>query len=86
MEIKLHYLPEKPGHSCDVLAFHRSELKNSIYNVTNCEYSDKYGLFNCYDWMTDVDRLKKADIFGKTIIAWAYMDEVERGVLNETDR
>ena len=78
MEIKLHYLPEKPYFSCQVLVFHRSKTTGNIYNVTNVNYSAKYGMFNAYDTQF-TDELN--DEYGDDICAWAFMDDVEPEVL-----
>jgi len=83
MEIKLHYMPEKPDHSCKVLVFHRDETIGNIYYVSSVIYSAKYGLFNEHDEVLE-DELKPE--YSESVIAWAYMDEVERGVLDEADR
>lgn len=78
MKIKLHYLPEKPDHSCDVLAFHRNEITGNIYYVTSTMYSAKYGLFNAYDVLLE-DELDPE--FSESVVAWAYMNEVNKEVL-----
>ena len=73
MEIKLHYLPEKPYFSCEVLVFHKSKFTGDIYNVANVSYSAQYGMFNAYDRQF-TDELD--DEYGDDIVAWAYMDEI----------
>lgn len=78
MEIKLHYLPEKPDHSCDVLVFHRSETTGNIYYVASVMYSAKYGLFNEFDSKLE-DEIDPE--YSESIVAWAYMDEVNEEVL-----
>lgn len=78
MEIKLHYLPEKPDHSCDVLVFHRNETTGDIYYVSSVMYSAKYGLFNEHDLQLE-DELEPD--YSESVIAWAYMYEVNEEVL-----
>ncbi len=77
MEIKLHYLPEKPDYSCNVLVFAVSST--NVNYVANVGYSAKYGLFNFYDYFEVV---KEGDEeYQKGIVAWADMDEVNKEVL-----
>lgn len=77
MEIKLHYLPEKPDYSCNVLVF--AVGNTNVNYVANVGYSAKYGLFNFYDHFevaTETD-----EEYQKGIVAWAYMDEVSEEVM-----
>lgn len=78
MGFKLHYLPEKPTHSCIVVVFCKSHYGEHINFVSNVGYSEKYGLFNAYDH-------ELADEVGEnavhSVVAWAYMDEVSEEVM-----
>ena len=74
MEIKLHYPPEKPYTSCNVLVFHLNEF-GDIYCIQNVGYSAKYGLFNCHDFY-DGEDVTDMEEYGDDLVAWAYMDEV----------
>lgn len=74
MEVKLHRLPEKPYHTCEVLVFHKNQF-GDIYTVQNVTYSAKYGLFNCHDFYEGEDVVGMEE-YGEDIVAWAYMDEV----------
>lgn len=78
MKIKLHYLPEKPDHSCDVLVFHRNEDTGNIYYVSSVMYSAKYGLFNEHDLELE-DELNPE--YSESVVAWVYIDEVNEEVL-----
>lgn len=80
MEIKLHYLPDKPYYSCEVLAFHQHKTTGRIFNVANVPFSAKYGLFNCHDFFL-ADEAEANDDFNDGLVAWAYMDEVNEEVL-----
>lgn len=86
MEIRLHFIPELPTHSCECVVFHYNTLTGNITTVINVHYSAVYGAFNMYDYFdTDyvVSRARQTEEYNASIIAWAYMDEVTQGVFNE---
>lgn len=79
MKINLHFLPEKPYGSCEVLVFHTNEI-GEIIHATNVHYCAKFRLFNSYDW-SEID---DADYeYQKGIVAWAYMDDVNEELSHE---
>lgn len=80
MEFKLHYLPEKPECTCEVLVFHRSKTTGHIFNIANVSYSSKFGVFNAYDHFTEEDADGCAE-YSEDIAAWAYFDEVDEEAL-----
>ena len=82
MKINLHFLPEKPVTSCEVITFHVNE-RGDLYHVCNIHYSAKFGMFNTYEW-SEID---DADYeYQKSIVAWAYMKDVEEELFNEIQR
>lgn len=86
MKINLHFPPEMPTRSGDVLTFHYNVFTGHIYCAINSEYSIIYNRFNCYDEMSaDLYEERKPGIekFNESVIAWAYMDEVAQGVFDE---
>lgn len=86
MKINLHFPPEMPARSCEVLGFHYNVQTGHIYTAMSCEYSAAYGLFNCFDEISHDNFTKREEDMKKytaSIIAWAYMDEVTQGVFDE---
>lgn len=82
MKINLHFLPEKPVTSCEVIIFHVNE-RGDLYYVCDTHYSAKFGMFNTYEW-SEID---DADYeYQKGIVAWAYMKDVEEELFNEIQR
>lgn len=82
MKINLHFLPEKPVTSCEVITFHVNK-RGDLYYVCNIHYSAKFGMFNTYEW-SEID---DADYeYQKSIVAWAYMKDVEEELFNEIQR
>ena len=85
MEIKLHFLPELPPKSCEVITWHINPTTGNLYTVMNAEYSARYELFNCYDFFPE----EKVDIsrpFNRNMVAWSYMDEAKEGIIDEINR
>ena len=72
MKINLHFLPEKPYESCEVLVFHTNEI-GEIIHATNVHYCAKFRLF-----IDDADYE-----YQKGIVAWAYMSDVQEELNNE---
>lgn len=89
MEIKLHFTPEMPTRSADVLAFHYSVVTGHIYNIMSCTYSIVYELFNCHDDITaeKFEELKEGmQKYTDSVLCWAYMDEITEEVFDEIQR
>ena len=79
MKINLHFLPEKPVTSCDVVVFHTNR-DGKLISIIDTHYSAKFGMFNTYEW-SEID---DADYeYQKGIVAWAYMKDVEEELKNE---
>lgn len=84
MEIKLHFLPEVPQDSCEVVVFFAMEGK--LYHVINIHYSAKYKRFGCHDYMTEdavAARKESNDKYMENMLCWAYFDEMDSEVWNE---
>lgn len=77
MKIKLHLLPEKPSKSCEVVVFVKGNYTGKIILVSNVGYSAKLDSFNAYDHMTAEDISNE---YNDSVVAWAYMDEVNKEV------
>lgn len=82
MELHLHFLPEKPVTSCDVITFHVNE-RGDIYYVGDTHYSAKFGMFNTHEWS---EITEDHYIYQTDIVAWAYMSEVQEELNNEIQR
>lgn len=82
MELHLHYLPEKPVTSCDVITFHVNKW-GKLYYVGDNHYSEKFGMFNTYEWseITEAHYNYQTDI-----VAWAYLNEAQEELDNEIQR
>ena len=80
MEIKLHFLPEKPKESCKVIVY--SALDNGdVYDITSANYSTYWDMFYMRD---DYEELKKhTKEANKNIVAWAYFDEAQEAYKDE---
>ena len=86
MEINLHFLPEVPNESCDVVGFHYNIQTGDIYLVMSTSYSTKYKMFCAYDGMSEKtfeERKENIQSYSDGIIAWAYMSEVVNEVFDE---
>lgn len=86
MEIKLHFPPEMPARSCEVVGFHYCIQTGHITTIISTSYSKKYNMFCMYDdapkeyYEEHAEGIKD---YSESIIAWAYMDEVTEGVFDE---
>ena len=86
MEIKLHFLPEVPNESCEVVGFHYNIQTGNIYAVMNTSYSTKYKMFCAFDGMSEElfeERKESLQTYSDGIIAWAYMSDVVNEVFDE---
>lgn len=83
MEIKLHFLPEKPKESCKVIIY--SALSNGeIFYIVSTDYSAYWDMFYMCD---DYDKLSKSTKeANESITAWAYFDEVKEEYKDEVLR
>ena len=80
MEIKLHFLPEKPTESCKVIVY-KTLPSGKLFSVTNTTYSKEWGLFHMED---DRESLPKCTWeTNKDIIAWSFFSETEEGFKDE---
>ena len=82
MKINLHFLPEKPVTSCDVVVFH-TNMDGKLISVIDTHYCAKYAMFNCHEF-SEIDDSYYA--FQDGIVAWAYMNEVQEELNNEIQR
>ena len=80
MEIKLHFLPEKPTESCKVIVY-KTFPDGELFSVVNTTYSKEWELFHMTD---DMEELRKCVWeTNKDIIAWSSFDETEEGIKDE---
>ena len=80
MEIKLHFMPEKPNESCEVIVFEAGNDGNLSF-VTGTGYSTYWDSFYARDNSDSLSRYAKES--NKRIIAWAYFNEVSEEFKNE---
>ena len=85
MEIKLHFLPELPPKSCEVITWHINPTTGNLYTVMNAEYSARYEMFNCCDFFSE-EKAGASIPYNKNIVAWSYMDEAKEGIIDEINR
>lgn len=80
MEIKLHFLPEKPTDTCRVIVY-KTMPNGNLFSITNTTYSKEWELFHMTD---DREELPKC-IWetNKDIIAWSYFEESAEALKDE---
>lgn len=76
MNLTLHFLPEKPERSCEVITYHLNPYTGNLYAVMNCGYSKRHDLFNCCDFFSE-ENAELSIPYNKNIVAWSYLDEAD---------
>ena len=80
MRIDLHFLPERPEHSANVIIFCANK-KGELYNIMDTTYSTYWGRFFMRD---DSEVMTKLAIdANKGITAWAYLDDAKEAFKDE---
>lgn len=80
MEIKLHFLPEKPTESCKVIVC-KTLSNGDLWKFEDADYSTYWGLFHMTDEREELPKCIKE--INEIITAWAYFDEVKEEYKDE---
>ena len=83
MEIKLHFLPEKPTKSCKVIVC-KTLSNGDLWKFEDAEYSTYWGLFHMTDEREELPKCIKE--INEIITAWAYFDEAKEEYKDEVLR
>lgn len=80
MEIKLHFLPEKPTESCKVIVF-KTLSDGELWAVDSTTYSKYWDMFHMTDEREELRKCVKET--NDIIIAWSYFEETAEGLKDE---
>lgn len=83
MEIKLHFLPEKPTKSCKVIVC-KTLSNGDLWKFEDADYSTYWGLFHMTDEREELPKCIKE--INEIITAWAYFDEAKEEYKDEVLR
>ena len=83
MEIKLHFLPEKPTKSCKVIVC-KTLSNGDLWKFEDADYSTYWGLVHMTDEREELPKCIKE--INEIITAWAYFDEAKEEYKDEVLR